>query len=77
MPARNAVGIEDALYETFANEIAEGAKSRLMLLPGQTFSNDGKAGIANDKFQDAIATRSIESWRGRTSTRKRARACMF
>ena len=65
VPARNAVGVEDALFEAFANEIAEGAKSRLMLLPGQAFSNDSKAGIANSKFEDAVATRSVESWLSR------------
>ena len=76
-PSRTATGIDDSMFELYANDIAEGAKSRLMLIPGQPFSNEQKAGIAGTKFEDAVATRSTESWRGRSSVRKRVRSCAF
>lgn len=49
-PTRSATTVEDVFYEDYAEIIADGALSKLMLIPAQKFTNPQMAGIHNQKF---------------------------
>lgn len=77
MPNKVAVGIPDDLFGQFAQDIVEGAKHRLMLIPQTPFYNEGLAAVAMNSFEMAVATKTVEAWKGATGAvpHRRARWC--
>lgn len=71
MPTRSAPGVADALFSKHRAAIAEGAKYRLMTVPGPL--NQPKAAEdARQLFERAVASSSVDAWRGHTNTTPRA-----
>lgn len=77
VPSNTATSLPDALVAQFGQYIAEGAKSRLMLLPGKEYSNPGAAGIASVAFEAAIGSVQHQAHKGFGTTvpRMRVRDC--
>lgn len=77
MPAKNSAGIPDDQFAQHAQDIVEGAKHRLMLIPQTSFYNEGLAAVAMNAFETAVATKTVEAWKGATGAvpHRRARWC--
>jgi len=77
MPTKTGPGIPDDLFAQFAQDIVEGAKHRLMLIPQTPFYNEGLAAVAMNSFEQAVATKTVEAWMGATGQvpHRRARWC--
>ncbi len=73
MPSKNATGIDDRLYDQYADDILSGAKHRLMQLAATPFFNPQLAVQAKAAFDAAVATRNVDAWRGHTGNTPRAR----
>jgi hypothetical protein len=77
VPKRDSTGIPDALFEKYADDICEGAKARLLILPKQEWTDAASAGIAKSIFDNLVAERAAEAWRGNASSRNRTVASHF
>lgn len=73
MPTTSALGIPDALFEPYMEDIIHGAKHRLMMLAGTTFSNADMAIVAKAEFEQAVANKTVSVWRGDTGKTPRVR----
>lgn len=71
-PSDSATTVPDALWFKHKDAICEGAKHRLMRMPGP-MSKPKEAREAYDRFETAIAAMSVESWRGHTPLTPRAK----
>ena len=77
MPTKTGVGIPDDQFAQHAQDIVEGAKHRLMLIPQTPFYNEGLAAVAMNSFELAVAAKTVEAWKGATGAvpHRRARWC--
>jgi hypothetical protein len=73
VPTDTATAIPDALWSRHKSKIAEGAKYRLMRVPG-ALHKPREAQEASDLFEKAIASMAVETWRSHTSVTPRAKA---
>ena len=73
MPSKAALGITDVQFDHYSDDIAQGAKARLMLMPGQPFSNPNLGVLAKELFEHAVATKNVDSWRSHTANTPAAR----
>lgn len=64
MPNHAAQGIEDALFEQYAEVIARGAKARLYLQPQKTYTNPELAAVEKEEFTLAIARERVAAAKG-------------
>ena len=71
MPTRSASGVSDLLMSKHRDAIAEGAKYRLMRTPG-TLNQPKAAEEARQLFERAVATSSVDAWRGHTNATPRS-----
>lgn len=69
--SKAALSLDDALYDQHKDAIAEGAKYRLMRVPG-VLHKPQEAREAKDNFEAAIASASHGAWRGHTNATPRA-----
>lgn len=73
VPSETATGIPDDLFAAFNEQIATGAKSRLMLFKGQPWSDPEFGSILAGVFESDIASTKLSSaratGRGRISSR--------
>lgn len=76
-PSNNAPGINDDLFDLYVENIAMGAKARLMMQPGKDYSNPKGATDSYALFMDGINTIKTRLWRGTAATRPRAVANWF
>lgn len=72
-PAQDATGIPDEFFIQYRDAIVQGAKSRLMLLPDEKFTDPDRAMLAKGLFDAAIADVNSDAWRGHTGTVPRRR----
>lgn len=72
-PTDTATNIPDALWSRHKSNIAEGAKYRLMRMPG-ALHKPREAEEARVLFEAAVASMTIETWRSHTSVTPRAKA---
>ena len=72
-PSRDATGMPDELFNQYSDVIAQGAQSRLMMLPDQRFTNPDLAMLAAAKFDDMVGDAKVDAWRGHTATQPRSR----
>jgi hypothetical protein len=63
-PARNAPGVEDWIYDTWADALVNGAISRLAIMPGKEWTDAGLAAMHKNMFEQAITTTRIRDFRG-------------
>jgi hypothetical protein len=63
-PSRTASSFEDVLFEDYAEVIAAGAKARLMMSPGKTYTNPQLAVAMMDMFGRGVNTARSRAGRG-------------
>ena len=63
-PSRAATGVEDWIYETWADAIVSGTIARLALIPGKEWTDPGLAEINNRQYQKAVTHARIRDARG-------------
>jgi hypothetical protein len=73
IPSRTSTVIPDALFEKYADSIAHGARAKILSIPNTAFYNPGVYALERSEFEAAIATKSVESWRGLTKNTPRGR----
>jgi hypothetical protein len=64
----------DILYQRHADGIAAGIKSRLMMHPGQAWTNPGRAETLRREYLLAIATAKTSSRKNKTAARSRSKS---
>lgn len=73
-PKKSARGLPDDLFEQHGQDIVEGAKQRLMIVPRTDFYAADLSRMAGAAFESAIASKAVTAWRGATGSIPRARA---
>ena len=63
-PSRDATGVEDWIYETWADAIIAGAVSRLAVIPGKEWTDINLAEYNKKQYQRAVDTARIRDYRG-------------
>lgn len=76
-PNHEAKGIEDALFQQYAEDIAHGAKARLYLQPQKTYTDKSLAGIEREKFDAAIWREQVKAAKGFSGAPLRTRPNNF
>ena len=76
-PANSATGIEDDLFDQYADTIAMGAKARLMQQLGKPYTNMTDGATYEQRFMTAIKTIEFQRFRAFSSTSPRARVKTF
>jgi len=76
-PSRTATDLDDAVFEHYADEIANGAAGLLMAEPAKAYSNTALAGDYMTMMEAAIALakEAVYYQRGRSRPRNRAQWC--
>ena len=63
-PSRSGTGVEDWIYETFADTIVSGAIAQLAMIPGKEWSDIAMAGMHKGLYERAITNARIRDFRG-------------
>ena len=63
-PTRTATQVDDKLFNDYVQQIAYGALSRLLLIPGQPFTNPVLAEAMEKKFSATVSSAGASSRRG-------------
>lgn len=63
-PNRSGTGVEDWIYETFADTIVSGTIAQLAMIPGKEWSDIALAGMHKGLFERAITNARIRDFRG-------------
>lgn len=71
VPDQDAETVDDTLFTSYCEGIANGALGRLLLMPGQTFSNANASKVFHDKFESAVTIARRDKEMGYTSGSQR------
>lgn len=63
-PSRSGTGVENWIYETFADTIVSGAIAQLAMTPGKEWSDINLAGMHKGLYERAITNARIRDFRG-------------
>jgi len=63
-PNRSGTGVEDWIYETFADTLVSGAIAQLAMIPGKEWSDVALAGMHKGLFERAIINARVRDFRG-------------
>lgn len=63
-PSRSGTGVEDWIYETFADTIVSGTIAQLAMIPGKEWSDVALAGMHKGLYERAITNARIRDFRG-------------
>lgn len=63
-PSRSGSGVEDWIYETFADTIVSGTIAQLAMIPGKEWTDVAMAGMHKGLFEKAITNARIRDFRG-------------
>ena len=63
-PSRAGTGVEDWIYETWADTIVSGAIAQLAMTPGKEWSDIALAGMHKDIYERAIVKARVRDFRG-------------
>jgi hypothetical protein len=63
-PARDATGVHDWIYDTWADVLVNGVISRLAIMPGKEWTDVALAGMHKAMFEQAITKTRIRDFRG-------------
>lgn len=63
-PNRSGTGVEDWIYETFADTIVSGAIAQLAMIPGKEWSDVSLAGMHKGLYERAVTNARIRDFRG-------------
>jgi hypothetical protein len=72
IPSMTAGGVEDYLFEYYSEDLINGAKARLMMIPGPFYKPD-LAAVALQSFNAGIATKTVDAWKSDTASIPRAK----
>jgi hypothetical protein len=74
-PTRASTTVDDEIFELWAEEIAHGAKYRLMLVAGKPYSNTAASAIEKGLFEAGVNKATLQAARGyvRSSVRVKFR----
>ena len=73
IPSRSAKGLPDDLFDKYADDIAHGARHRILSIPGTDYYNPDVFMLEQSRFEAAIATKAVDAWRGLTHNTPRSR----
>lgn len=63
-PSRSGSGVEDWIYETFADTIVSGTIAQLAMIPGKEWTDIALAGMHKGLYERAITNARIRDFRG-------------
>ena len=63
-PSRTATGVEDWIYETWADTIVDGTIAKLAAIPGKDWTDVAMAESRRAKYERSITTARIRDFRG-------------
>lgn len=63
-PNRSGTGVEDWIYETFADTIVSGAIAQIAMIPGKEWSDVAMAGMHKGLYEKAVTNARIRDFRG-------------
>lgn len=63
-PSRTGTGVEDWIYETWADALVSGAVARLTSIPGKQWTDTGLASLHKSLFEQAIVNARVRDFRG-------------
>lgn len=63
-PSRSGTGVEDWIYETWADTIVSGTIAQLAMIPGKEWSDIALAGMHKGLYEKAITNARIRDFRG-------------
>lgn len=63
-PSRSGTGVEDWIYETWADTIVSGTIAQLAMIPGKEWTDVAMAGMHKGLFEKAITNARIRDFRG-------------
>ena len=63
-PNRAGTGVEDWIYETFADTIVSGTIAQLAMIPGKEWSDVAMAGMHKGLYEKAVTNARIRDFRG-------------
>ena len=63
-PSRTGTGVEDWIYETWADTIVDGALAKIAAIPGKDWTDVAMAESRRAKYERAITTARIRDFRG-------------
>lgn len=63
-PSRSGTGVEDWIYETWADTIVSGTIAQLAMIPGKEWTDVALAGMHKGLFERAITNARIRDFRG-------------
>lgn len=63
-PEEDATTVPDYLFTRYRDEIAAGAKSRLMVMKGQPWTDISQAGLYRTLFEEAVASSNLREAQG-------------
>jgi hypothetical protein len=72
-PSRTSTGIPNDLFDKYRDDIVHGICSKVLALPSMSFFKPDVASIEHAFFEAAIASNSVDSWRGMTANTPRSR----
>lgn len=72
-PSRSSTGIPDDLFDKYVDDIAHGARAKILSIPDTPFFNLKIAALEQSAFESAVAAKSVDAWRGLTKTTPRSR----
>lgn len=76
-PSRSSSTVDDVLFEDWVEDIAAGAVSRLLLMPGQPFSMPAMAGAYRAQFDMGVRSASIQARSGQIAVSSRVQPSHF
>lgn len=76
-PSNEADGVEDYVFDHYAEKIAYGAKARLMMRPNKPYSDPAMAERFEEKFEQAIADATWNAAKAYSQAPLRTRAKFF
>jgi hypothetical protein len=63
-PSRTGTGVEDWIYETWADTIVDGTIAKLAAIPGKDWTDVAMAESRRAKYERSITTARIRDFRG-------------
>jgi hypothetical protein len=63
-PSRSGTGVEDWIYETWADTLVSGTIAQLAMIPGKEWTDVAMAGMHKGLFEKAITNARIRDFRG-------------
>ena len=77
IPSQTSTGIPDDLFEKYVDDIAHGARAKILSIPGTKFYSPDISMLEQAAFELSIVANSVDAWRGHTANTRRSRVTFF